>query len=65
MNRARLVAYTTLTMVAFAGNSLFCRMVLKETTIDAATFTAECKQGSDGCGNKRALIFHIKPPFHI
>jgi drug/metabolite transporter (DMT)-like permease len=26
-------------MVAFAGNSLFCRMALKETSIDAASFT--------------------------
>ncbi|ADE12011.1 DMT family transporter [Sideroxydans lithotrophicus] len=39
MNRIRLAAYTTLTMVAFAGNSLFCRMALKETGIDAASFT--------------------------
>lgn len=27
-------------MVAFAGNSLFCRMALKETGIDAASFTS-------------------------
>lgn len=27
-------------MVAFAGNSLFCRMALKETSIDAASFTS-------------------------
>lgn len=27
-------------MIAFAGNSIFCRMALKETTIDAATFTS-------------------------
>lgn len=26
-------------MIAFAGNSLFCRLALKHTTIDAATFT--------------------------
>ena len=40
MNPVRLVAYTTLTMVAFAGNSLFCRIALKETSIDAASFTS-------------------------
>jgi drug/metabolite transporter (DMT)-like permease len=40
LNRVRLTAYTTLTMVAFAGNSLFCRMALKETGIDAASFTS-------------------------
>jgi drug/metabolite transporter (DMT)-like permease len=27
-------------MIAFAGNSLLCRQALKETTIDAATFTS-------------------------
>jgi len=40
MNRARLVANTTLTMIAFAGNSVLCRMALKETGIDAASFTS-------------------------
>jgi drug/metabolite transporter (DMT)-like permease len=29
-----------LTMIAFAGNSVLCRMALKHTTIDAATFTS-------------------------
>src|SRR5258708_14780369 len=27
-------------MIAFAGNSLLCRAALKDTTIDAATFTS-------------------------
>lgn len=27
-------------MITFAGNSLFCRMAMKETSIDAATFTS-------------------------
>lgn len=40
MNSVRLVAYTTLTMIAFAANSLLCRMALKETNIDAASFTS-------------------------
>lgn len=40
MNRVRLATYTTLAMIAFAGNSLFCRMALKETNIDAASFTS-------------------------
>jgi drug/metabolite transporter (DMT)-like permease len=39
MNKVHLAAYTTLTMIAFAGNSLFCRIALKETGIDAASFT--------------------------
>lgn len=30
---------TALAMIAFAGNSLLCRMALKHTTIDPATFT--------------------------
>lgn len=40
MTRLRLVFLTTLTMIAFAGNSLFCRMALKETGINAASFTS-------------------------
>lgn len=38
-NRLLLVSATALTMVAFAANSLLCRMALKETGIDGATFT--------------------------
>lgn len=40
MTQLRLVMLTTLTLIAFAGNSLFCRMALKETAIDAASFTS-------------------------
>ena len=40
MNRAALIGYTTLTMIAFASNSILCRMALKETAIDAASFTS-------------------------
>ncbi len=40
MTRLRLFTLTLLTMLAFAGNSLFCRMALKETGIDAASFTS-------------------------
>ena len=36
----RIGVLTALTMIAFAGNSLLCRLALKDTTIDAATFTA-------------------------
>ena len=39
MSPARIIALTTLAMVAFAGNSLLCRVALKETGIDAASFT--------------------------
>ena len=39
MSPVRLVVLTSLTMMAFAGNSLLCRMALAETTIDAASFT--------------------------
>jgi drug/metabolite transporter (DMT)-like permease len=31
---------TTLAMICFAGNSLLCRLALKDTAIDAASFTA-------------------------
>ena len=40
MPNLRLVLLTMLTMLAFAGNSLLCRIALKDTTIDAASFTA-------------------------
>lgn len=40
MTRLRLAVFTTLTLLAFAGNSLLCRMALKETAIDAASFTS-------------------------
>lgn len=35
----RLFILTLLAMIAFAGNSLLCRLALKETGIDAASFT--------------------------
>jgi drug/metabolite transporter (DMT)-like permease len=35
----RLFALTLLAMIAFASNSLLCRAALKQTSIDAATFT--------------------------
>jgi drug/metabolite transporter (DMT)-like permease len=35
----RIILITSLAMIAFAGNSLLCRVALKDTTIDAATFT--------------------------
>jgi drug/metabolite transporter (DMT)-like permease len=39
MSPARIVLLTTLAMLAFAGNSLLCRMALKHSAIDAASFT--------------------------
>lgn len=39
MSRTRIILLTVITMIAFAGNSLFCRMALKLTAIDAASFT--------------------------
>ena len=37
---ARTVTFTALALFAFAGNSLLCRIALKLTAIDAASFTA-------------------------
>ncbi len=37
---ARTALLTLLAMLAFAGNSLLCRMALRHTTIDAASFTS-------------------------
>lgn len=39
MSPARIATLTTLAMVAFAGNSLLCRLALKQTAIDPASFT--------------------------
>jgi drug/metabolite transporter (DMT)-like permease len=39
MSPNRIVFLTALTMIAFAGNSLLCRIALKQTGIDAASFT--------------------------
>jgi len=40
MSRSRLFMLVVLTMTAFAGNSLLCRLALRTTQIDAATFTS-------------------------
>lgn len=37
---ARILALTALAMLAFASNSLLCRLALKDTAIDAASFTS-------------------------
>jgi drug/metabolite transporter (DMT)-like permease len=40
MPSARVVVVTSLAMLAFAGNSLLCRLALAHTAIDPASFTA-------------------------
>ncbi len=40
MARFKVAAFTTCAMLAFAGNSLFCRLALKNTSIDEASFTS-------------------------
>ena len=40
MSRAQILILTSLAMLAFAGNSLLCRLALKNTGIDAASFTS-------------------------
>ncbi|MGI8820343.1 MAG: DMT family transporter [Chthoniobacterales bacterium] len=39
MKTSRLFLFTLLALAAFAGNSLLCRFALKQTTLDAASFT--------------------------
>ena len=39
MKASRVFILTLLAMIAFAGNSLLCRLALKQTGIDAASFT--------------------------
>src|SRR4026207_2083354 len=40
MPQTRVVVLTVLAMLAFAANSLLCRLALRSTPIDPATFTA-------------------------
>jgi drug/metabolite transporter (DMT)-like permease len=40
MSRFKIALLTALAMLAFAGNSLLCRIALKETGIDPASFTS-------------------------
>lgn len=40
MSRTRVFLLTSLAMIAFAGNSLLCRLALRHTAIDPASFTA-------------------------
>jgi drug/metabolite transporter (DMT)-like permease len=40
MSRSQVLFLTTLAMLAFAGNSLLCRLALAGTSIDAGTFTS-------------------------
>ena len=40
MSRTYIIVLTALAMLAFAGNSLLCRVALKSTGIDAASFTS-------------------------
>lgn len=40
MSATRIAVLTFLTMCAFAGNSVLCRIALKHTSIDAASFTS-------------------------
>ena len=40
MTRPKIFILTVITMIAFAGNSLLCRIALKHTGIDAASFTS-------------------------
>jgi drug/metabolite transporter (DMT)-like permease len=39
LSQTRVFLLTTLAMFAFAGNSLLCRLALKQTDLDAASFT--------------------------
>lgn len=39
MSIVRLIVFTSITMIFFAGNSLLCRLALSTTGIDAASFT--------------------------
>jgi len=40
MSQLRIISLTSLAMIAFAGNSILCRLALQHTSIDPASFTA-------------------------
>lgn len=40
MSLVRIMILTSMAMIAFAGNSLLCRLALKQTAIDPASFTS-------------------------
>jgi drug/metabolite transporter (DMT)-like permease len=40
ISRAQTACYVVMAMLAFAGNSLLCRLALRDTAIDPASFTA-------------------------
>ena len=40
MSFVRLMSLSLITMLCFAGNSVFCRLALRQTSIDAASFTS-------------------------
>lgn len=40
MSFVRLMSLTLITMLCFAGNSVLCRLALRQTSIDAASFTS-------------------------
>lgn len=40
MSLVRIMTLTSMAMIAFAGNSLLCRLALKQTAIDPASFTS-------------------------
>lgn len=40
MTTIKIIFLTTITMIAFAANSVLCRIALKDTEIDAASFTS-------------------------
>ena len=40
MSTARILALTSLSMLAFAGNSLLCRLALQQSQLDAGSFTS-------------------------
>lgn len=40
MSFVRLMSLTLITMLCFAGNSVFCRLALRQTAIDPASFTS-------------------------
>lgn len=67
MASLRLVSLVSLAMLAFAGNSLLCRLALKHTSIDAASFTTArlisgaCMLWLVTCWQRRTALTALAP----
>ena len=59
--KMRVFVLTLLAMIAFASNSLLCRAALRDTGIDAASFSVVADFAIDGVAAGQELAKKFKP----